>query len=70
MGQVRPHIHLLDIPLASRGERFAFATLLVGFAAVYVLAVLVISVVVAIALTPVRILSWIAGANREAKQRR
>ncbi|CAB3692727.1 hypothetical protein [Paraburkholderia rhynchosiae] len=69
MEEGRPHAHWRDLPLASRAERFAFASILTGFATVYVMAVIVTFVVVAIALIPVRIFLSIASAIRAAKRR-
>ncbi|WOD15603.1 hypothetical protein [Paraburkholderia kirstenboschensis] len=64
-----PYGNWRDLPLASRAERFAFTSILIGFATVYVLAVIVVFVAVAIALIPLRIVSTIAAAVRAAMRR-
>ncbi|CAD6554171.1 hypothetical protein LMG28727_05660 [Paraburkholderia kirstenboschensis] len=64
-----PHGNWRDLPLASRAERFAFTSILIGFATVYVLAVIVVFVAVAIVLIPLRIVSTIAAAVRAAMRR-
>ncbi|MDR6390117.1 hypothetical protein [Paraburkholderia phenoliruptrix] len=69
MEEGRPHGHWRDLPLASRAERFAFTSILIGFGTVYVFAVIVVFLLVAIAMIPVRIFSAIAGVIRAAKRR-
>jgi hypothetical protein len=69
MEEGRPRGHWRDQPLASRAERFAFTVILTGFATVYVVAVIVVFLVVAIVLIPVRIFRSIADAIRAAKRR-
>ena len=61
-----PHGNWRDLPLASRAERFAFTSILIGFATVYVLAVIVVFAVVAIVMIPLRIVATIATAVRAA----
>ncbi len=65
-----PRGHWRDLPLASRAERVMFTAILIGFATVYVLAVIVVFVVVAIALIPARIFSAIGAAIGASKRRR
>ena len=64
-----PHGNWRDLPLASRAERFAFTSILIGFATVYVLAVIVVFAVVAIVMIPLRIVSTIAAAVSAAMRR-
>lgn len=62
--------HWRDLPLASRGERFWFTSILIVFATFYVLAVFIVFVVVAIVSIPVRICAAIAAGVGAAKRRR